>query len=261
MTQEFAKMTVEKIARYLSEAAPTVEELGSLSGDRRSGVRKLVERYHNRRENERRERERLAAMSTFENQARVQGYTYIAGVDEVGRGPLAGPVMAAAVILPEDFYLPGVNDSKKLSPARREELYSEITARALAWSVGVGEVAEIDTVNILVASKVAMQRALTSLSLKPDYVLIDAIELDDLPIPQQGIISGDSKSLSIAAASIIAKVTRDRWMCEMDKVFPGYGFADHKGYPTNEHRQAISRLGICPLHRKSFMLLREEHHV
>jgi ribonuclease HII len=258
MKQDFTKMTVEMISRYLSEAAPTAEELDTLTGDGRTGVRRLVERYFARREREQRERERLQAMLRYENEARMKGYTYIAGIDEVGRGPLAGPVMAAAVILPEDFYLPGVNDSKKLSPAKREELYHEITAQALSWSVGVGEVAEIDSVNILVASKVAMQRAVMGLSLRPDYCLIDAVELDDLPIAQRGIIGGDSKSLSIAAASIVAKVTRDRFMCELDKVFPGYGFADHKGYPTNEHRQAIAKLGICPLHRKSFMLLRME---
>ena len=171
---------------------------------------------------------------------------------------MAGPVMAAAVILPADFYLPGLNDSKLMTAMKRAELYEQITQKAIAWSVGIGEVAEIDHVNILVASKRAMFRAVMSLPFKPDYVLIDALRLDELPYPQQGIIGGDAKSVSIAAASIIAKVTRDRWMCEMDKVFPGYGFAVHKGYPTTEHRRAIEQLGICPMHRKSFMLLRTE---
>ena len=256
--RNFAKMTVEEICCSLSEAAPSGEELICLSADRRTGARRLAERCLARCESERRERERLAMMFSYERAARENGFSTIAGVDEAGRGPLAGPVMAAAVILPENYYLPGLNDSKKVSPAKREELYLAITKTARAWSVAVGEVAEIDNYNILVASKLAMGRALVSLAVEPDFVLLDALELEGLPVSQLGIVGGDRLSLSIAAASIIAKVTRDRWMCEMDKVFPDYGFAVHKGYPTALHRRAIAELGPCVMHRKSFLLLPEE---
>jgi len=256
--RNFAKMTVEEICCSLSEAAPCGEELMCLSADMRAGARRLADRFMARRERELRERERLAMMFSYERAAWENGFSTIAGVDEAGRGPLAGPVMAAAVILPENYYLPGLNDSKKLSPAKREELYLAITKTARAWSVAVAEVAEIDNYNILVASKLAMGRALASLAVAPDFVLLDALELEGLPVSQLGIVGGDSLSLSIAAASVIAKVTRDRWMCEMDKVFPGYGFAVHKGYPTMLHRRSIATLGPCAMHRKSFLLLPEE---
>jgi ribonuclease HII len=256
--RDFVKMTVGEINRYLNEAAPSQEELSRLSTDPRSGVRRLLEKMRAKSEAERCERIRLQAMLSYERAARENGFTYIAGVDEAGRGPLAGPVMAAAVILPEDFYLPGLNDSKKLSPQKREELCAGIKQQALCWGIGVGEVAEIEQYNILNASKLAMGRALISLSVKPDFVLLDALELDGLPVPQLGIVGGDRLSQSIAAASVIAKVTRDRWMSEMDKVFPGYGFAEHKGYPTAEHRRAIASLGPCAMHRKTFMLLQED---
>ncbi|MBS3898283.1 MAG: ribonuclease HII [Dethiobacter sp.] len=256
--RNFAKMTVEEICCSLSEAAPSGDELMRLSADRRTGARRLAERHMARSVRQRRESERLSAMLSYERAARENGFVTIAGVDEAGRGPLAGPVVAAAVILSENFYLPGLNDSKKVRPAKREELYLSITKAARAWSVAVGEVAEIDNYNILVASKLAMGRALASLAVIPDFVLLDALELEGLPVPQLGIIRGDSLSLSVAAASIIAKVTRDRWMCETDKLFPGYGFAVHKGYPTALHRRAIAKLGPCSLHRKSFLLLPEE---
>lgn len=251
-------MTVEEINRYLNEAAPSVEDLERLSADSRTGAKRLVQQFTNRQEKDRLERERLAVMYSYERAARENGFTLIAGVDEAGRGPLAGPVVAGAVILPEHYFLPGLNDSKKLTPRKREELYRVITRDALAWSVGIGEVHEIDSYNILAASKLAMGRALAALPVEPDFVLLDALELDGLTAPQLGVIGGDRLSASIAAASIVAKVTRDRWMCEMDKLFPGYGFAEHKGYPTPEHREAIARLGASGMHRKSFLLLRPE---
>lgn len=256
--RNFAKMSVEEICRSLNEAAPSREELMHLSGDRRSGARREAERYLARSEREQSECKRLNAMLSFEQTARENGYVAVAGVDEAGRGPLAGPVVAAAVILPDNYFLRGLNDSKKVSHAKREELYLSITKDARAWSVAVGEVAEIDKFNILAASKLAMYRALSSLTVAPDFVLIDALELEGLPVSQLGIIGGDSLSLSIAAASILAKVTRDRLMCEIDKLFPGYGFAVHKGYPTALHRRAIAELGPCTIHRKSFLLLPEE---
>jgi ribonuclease HII len=217
--------------------------MGVLQSDGRAGVKKALERYLARREAQRKEYERLDKLFTYEKEARSKGFTYIAGIDEAGRGPLAGPVVAAAVILPPGLYIRGINDSKLLSASRREELYKEITAGAIAWSVGVGEVVEIDTVNIYNATKIAMLRAVNTLTVKPDYVLIDALHLDDLHCPQQAITGGDRLSASIAAASIIAKVTRDRWMCEMDKVFPGYGFAGNKGYATAEHRESLRSTG------------------
>lgn len=200
----------------------------------------------------RRERERLDAMLVVESEARRQGLNLIAGVDEAGRGPLAGPVVAAAVILSEELFFPGLNDSKLVSPGRRETLYEQITSQALAWSVGFGTVPEIDALNILQATRLAMRRAVTSLTVSPDLCLLDALHLDGLECPQQVLIGGDRLSQSIAAASIIAKVTRDRLMLEMDKVYPGYGFARHKGYATPEHYRTLAEKGCCPLHRKSF---------
>jgi ribonuclease HII len=192
-------------------------------------------------------------MLNFEIQARKSGYHLIAGVDEAGRGPLAGPVIASAVILPENIFLPGLNDSKLLSPARRDKLYQEIVNQSLAWSTGLGTVSEIDSLNILQATRLAMLRALTDLSVKPDFILLDALRLEGLECPQQPVIGGDRLSQSIAAASIVAKVTRDRLMRELDSVFPGYGFARHKGYGTPEHYRALAEKGSCPLHRQSFL--------
>lgn len=252
---DFARMPVGAVCRYLNEHNPPAEVLALLSADNRITVRRAAARCLARLEIERKERERLDAMLAYERSAWDKGFTYIAGVDEAGRGPLAGPVVAAAVILQKGCFFPGLNDSKQVTPDRREELYRAITTQAVAWSVGISEVAEIDRINILQASKLAMHRAIASLAVKPDFVLLDAVELDGLLFPRQSVVRGDCLSQSIAAASIIAKVTRDRWMCDIDKAFPGYGFAVHKGYATIEHRRAIARLGASPVHRKSFLLL------
>lgn len=255
-----AKMTVAALCRYLNENEVSAEELNHLSKDERAGVRHAVARAFALRETGRRERERLESMLSYERQAQKKGYTYIAGVDEAGRGPLAGPVIAAAVILPAEIWLPGLNDSKLLTPGKREKLFQEITARAVAWSIGHGDVSEIDEINILQATRLAMYRALASLSIKPDFILLDALQVDGFASPQQAIIGGDRLSQSVAAASIVAKVTRDRLTLAMDRAFPGYGFAKHKGYATPEHRQALAELGACPLHRKSFLCRSEEPH-
>jgi len=185
------------------------------------------------------------------------GYCAIAGVDEVGRGPWAGPVIAAAVILPPDPvalapWLGRVDDSKRLTPVRREHLFDLIRERAVAVGVGRAEAAEIDRIGIVAANRQAMIRALEAMAMRPDFVLLDFLTLPGLPLPQRGIPHGDSLSLSIAAASIIAKVTRDRWMISQEDVYPGYGFARHKGYGTAEHQAALARLGPCPLYRMSF---------
>lgn len=188
----------------------------------------------------------------FEKTAYDNGFTFIAGIDEAGRGPLAGPVMAAAVILPAGLMIIGVDDSKKLNPDKREKLYEIIMAQAMSVGIGVVSPAEIDRVNILQATRRAMLTAVQQLSPQPDYLLIDGISVIDSTIPQKTIKKGDSLSISIAAASIIAKVTRDRLMIEMDTTYPGYGFAGHKGYGSAAHLDAIRRLGPSPIHRMTF---------
>ena len=189
---------------------------------------------------------------SFEKKARNDGYCYVAGIDEAGRGPLAGPVMAAAVILPVGLTIIGVDDSKKLTPDKRDKLFDIIMAQALSVGVGVMTPADIDRINILQATRCAMLAAVLNLSQPPDYLLIDGISAIDSSIPQKTIIKGDSLSLSIAAASIIAKVTRDREMIAMDATYPGYGFAGHKGYGSAAHMDAIKRLGPSPIHRLTF---------
>ena len=185
----------------------------------------------------------------------AEGLTLIAGVDEAGRGPLAGPVLAGAVILKRGDFIKGINDSKKLSEKRREELYDEITKRAVAYGVGVVDHKEIDSINILEATKMAMKNALDELMLavRPEYVLIDAVTLDNIDLRHAAIVRGDEKSVSIAAASILAKVTRDRMMIAADEIYPEYGFARHKGYGTKEHIEAIKRYGPSPIHRITFI--------
>jgi ribonuclease HII len=188
----------------------------------------------------------------FEHRARSRGFRLIAGIDEAGRGALAGPVVAAAVILPAGARINGVDDSKKLSPKQREELFDIITAQALRIGVGMAAASVIDRVNILQATRLAMQEAVGKLSPPPDYLLIDGITTIASPFPQKTVIKGDSLSLSIAAASIIAKVTRDRLMRELDQKYPGYGFAGHKGYGSAGHLEAIRLLGPSPIHRMTF---------
>ena len=182
----------------------------------------------------------------------------IAGVDEVGRGPLAGPVVAAAVILDPNNPIEGLADSKKLSKKRREELHDEIKSKALAWSIARAEAAEIDELNILQASLVAMSRAVAALSIPPEHVLVDGNKLPEMNCSAEAIIKGDEKIPAISAASIIAKVARDREMDEMDIEYPGYGFSKHSGYPTKIHLQALQELGVTPIHRRSFGPVRRQ---
>ena len=177
----------------------------------------------------------------------------VCGVDEAGRGPLAGPVCAAAVILPEGWEPEGLNDSKKLSPQKREALYGEITARALAWSVAFASEKEIDEINILQATFLAMRRALEGLSVKPDFALVDGNRDPGLGLPTRCEVKGDGRYACIAAASVLAKVSRDRLMDEYDGVYPQYGFLRHKGYPTKAHYEALAQFGPCPIHRRSFL--------
>ena len=193
----------------------------------------------------------------YERDLSHKGYASIAGIDEAGRGPLAGPVVAAAVILPEGLQMPGVTDSKKLTALKREVLFDVVMEKAIATGVGIAEPEEIDRINILQATLKAMLRAVDKLKTSPDYLIIDGINTLEIDIPQQAIKKGDSLSLSIAAASIIAKVTRDRMMLEYDKQYPSYGFASHKGYGSKLHREAIADIGPCPIHRKTFAGVRE----
>lgn len=188
----------------------------------------------------------------WERQAWEAGHEWVAGVDEAGRGPLAGPVVAAAVILPRHCELEGLNDSKCVAPEIRESLYEQITRVALAWSVSAVEREEIDAMNILRATHRAMARALESLEVAPHHALVDGLRVSGLPCEHTAIVDGDAKCVSIAAASILAKVTRDRLMVELDHLHPGYGFARHKGYSTPEHYAALERLGPSPCHRRSF---------
>ncbi|MGI6265280.1 MAG: ribonuclease HII [Acutalibacteraceae bacterium] len=193
-------------------------------------------------------------LTQYDNDVRAQGHPVLCGVDEAGRGPLAGPVCAAAVILPAGAVIPGLNDSKKLSEKKREALYPLITAQATAWAVAFGTVEEIESLNILQATFLAMRRAIEGLNATPDLILIDGNRLPDgLPSPARAVVKGDATSASIAAASVLAKVTRDRYMIEQDARYPGYGFAVHKGYGTRAHYEALAKQGLSPIHRPSFL--------
>ena len=193
---------------------------------------------------------------TYERELIKQGITLIGGIDEVGRGPLVGPVVAACVILPLNYQLEGLTDSKKLSEKKREQFYEILKKEALSIGIGIISAEKIDEVNIYEATKLAMQDAIKNCALKPEYLLIDAMKLDT-SIPSNSIIKGDSKSLSIAAASVIAKVTRDRMLIELDKKYPMYDFKHNKGYPTKKHLEAINQYGIIDLHRKSYAPVKE----
>lgn len=198
------------------------------------------------------EKVRLEKMWKYEYSCYEKGYIRVAGIDEAGRGPLAGPVVAAAVILDINNVIPGINDSKKLSEKKREYLHQQIMAKAVAVGIGIVDELVIDTINIRNATHLAMKRAIENLSLKPDFLLIDAETLYDIDIDQMSIIKGDSLSISIAAASIIAKVERDRIVKSYEDIYPGYGFAKHKGYGTKQHIDSIKKFGLLPVHRKTF---------
>ena len=229
----------------------------ALEADTRQGAHQLAKKIRERRRSNRSEGQRLHSLLRFEIELWNDGYSLVAGVDEAGMAPLAGPVVAGAVILPKNYKLRGLNDSKKiLDPEMRTELAAIIKRDALCWSFGFAEVEEIDRINIYHAGLLAMQRALEGLTCAPDYVLVDARRIPNCSTPQRGIIKGDALSASIAAASIIAKTTRDAHMMEMDSLYAGYGFASHKGYPTPEHCRALKEMGALPIHRRSFARVR-----
>ncbi|WP_373045952.1 ribonuclease HII [Vulgatibacter sp.] len=244
--------------RYVDEARPLPQVLEqALRNDVRAGAKALLAAIDKRRHAHRAEGQRLRHMLRYEQAFYADGITLVAGVDEAGMSPLAGPVVAAAVILPVNARIAEVDDSKKLDAPTRERLAAEIKAKAVCWGVGLVEPAEIDSVNIYRAGLLAMRRAVEALAPCPEALLIDARRLKELPIRQEAIIKGDAKSLSIAAASIIAKTTRDARMAAYDTEFPGYGFARHKGYPVKEHYEALEKLGACAIHRRSFAPVRK----
>ncbi len=245
--------TIHEIKEELEGAS--WEELGRLTagyaGDERAGVRRLAAQYERRLRKLEKERQRMEQMLSYERKYRDRGL--ICGIDEAGRGPLAGPVVAGAVILPEGEEILWLNDSKQLSPGKRQELYQVIMEKAVAVGVGYASCARIDEINILQATYEAMREAVAKLGVQPDILLNDAVRIPGISIPQVPIVKGDAKSASIAAASIIAKVTRDRLMEEYDRIMPEYGFASNKGYGSQAHIQALKKYGPSPIHRKSFI--------
>lgn len=239
---EAAVMTPSEAVKYLE----SVRLEGMVS------VEKLIEKYSKKMLAQQKEMERLKQMSKYEMEAYQNGFCYVAGIDEAGRGPLAGPVAAACVMLPRGCMIEGINDSKKLSAAQRNRLYDIISEKAISLGIGIVDEKCIDEINILNATKLAMKKAAEQIKPCPDMLLIDAVRLNDVDIRQLPIIKGDALSISIAAASIIAKVTRDRLIDDADRIYPQYGFKKHKGYGTEEHINAIKKYGICPIHRISF---------
>ncbi len=244
--------TIKEIKATLEDVTDLADpRWAAFEADSRSGVQKAVFQRKKAIQAEEAEDKRLESMLRYEKKVYAQGFQVIAGIDEVGRGPLAGPVVAAAVILPKGCKIKHLNDSKKISKSKHVAIYHEVMEQAVAVGIGIKDAKIIDQVNIYEATKLAMLEALGKLNPAPQHLLIDAMKLDT-PIPQQSIIKGDANSLSIAAASIVAKVTRDRLMVDYDQTYPGYGFAKNAGYGTAEHLTGLERLGITPIHRKSF---------
>jgi ribonuclease HII len=257
---ELLKRSIPELSqRFLGRRRPVPKGLlEALETDPRQGAHQLAKRIRERYRINRAEGQRLHNLLRFELELWTEGFGFVAGVDEAGMAPLAGPVVAGAVILPRNYKLRGLNDSKKiLDPEKRAELAAQIKRDAVCWSVGFAEVEEIDKINIYHAGLLAMQRAVCGLTSQPDFILVDARKIPNCTVPQRGIIRGDALSASIAAASIIAKTTRDAHMLEMDALYSGYGLASHKGYPTPEHCRALKELGALPIHRRSFARVRQ----
>ena len=246
-------MKIEEIKELLKHTEESVlrDRLQEFREDERPGVQKLILQYEKKAEKYGKELERIENMRSYER--KYSRAEYICGIDEVGRGPLAGPVVTCAVILPKDCRILYVNDSKKLSEKKREELYQIIMEQALDVSIGIESPEVIDEINILQATYSAMQKSVEGLRHKPDIILVDAVTIPGIDCRQEPIIKGDAKSISIASASIIAKVTRDRMMEEYDKIYPDYDFASNKGYGTERHIQALKKKGPSPIHRRSFI--------
>lgn len=252
-----SQLTIKEIEQRLSTIRDEEDLfLKECEYDKRKGVQTLLQRWKKKKLEEKVLEQQYKEMTQYELTLYKKGLTHIAGIDEVGRGPLAGPVVAAAVILPQDAYLPGLNDSKKLSEQKREELFQKINACAISIGIGIIPANEIDDVNIYQATKQAMKKAIFGLSVKPEHLLVDAMEIP-IDIPQTSIIKGDANSVSIAASSIIAKVTRDRLMVRLSHDYPQYGFEKHMGYGTAYHLEALKKHGVTSEHRRSFAPVRE----
>ena len=249
-----ARMSVADLrARFLAEGRTLPAEWEeALARDPRAGARAVHRAVLRRRRENRAEGQRLRRLLRYESELWARGLTLVAGADEAGMAPLAGPVVAGACILPRDYRPRGIDDSKQLDAPERERLAADVQANAIAWALGRAEVEEVDRMNVYRAGLLALTRAVRGLAPGPDHVLVDARKLPELRIPQTPIVHGDALSLTIAAASILAKTARDALMAELDAAHPGYGFARHKGYPTAEHFEALDRLGACPVHRRSF---------
>lgn len=246
-------MTIEEIKQKLTDIhTPDDPFLQKIKEDHRVGVRNLYTRWHKEFSRKKEQKREFYKLRKYEESLWEKGYDFIGGIDEVGRGPLAGPVVASCVILSPQFFLPGLIDSKKISEQKREKFFSRIIEEAVAVGIGMATAEEIDRLNIYEATKLAMYRAISDLPIKPNYLLIDAMTLEN-EIPQQSIIKGDLKSISIAASSIVAKVTRDTYMKKLAEKYPQYGFENHKGYGTREHIRAIEKYGPMKEHRKTFV--------
>lgn len=252
---EIGKMKAREIKDLSDQISPKEypEFISLFSNDERKSVQNICEKLKKKLIRIQAEEERLDLLNYYENQCYENGAVFVAGLDEVGRGPLAGPVVAAVVVLKPDARIIGINDSKKLTEEKRQALYEIIIKEAVDYGIGMADNYEIDEHNILNATYIAMRRALDQLEVRPDCLLNDAVRIPGVDTPQLPIIKGDAKSISIAAASIVAKVTRDRMMVDYDKVYPGYGFSSNKGYGTNEHYDGLRKFGRTKIHRNSFL--------
>jgi len=256
--EDLAALSVAELrARFVDAGRPLPEECeAALEADPRAGAREVLRLVRKRRAENRAEGQRLRHLLRYETELWERGVVQVAGVDEAGMAPLAGPIVAGACLLPRDYRPRGIDDSKQLDARARERLAEDIRRNAICWAVARAEVFEIDGINVYRAGLLALTRAVRGLATRPDHVLVDARKLPELGIPHTPIIHGDALSLTIAAASILAKTARDALMAELDLAHPGYGFARHKGYPTAEHFDALQRLGACPIHRRSFQPVR-----
>ncbi len=256
---DLAGMSIQELReQFLDGGRPLPEECeAALEADPRAGAREVLRVVRKRRHANRAEGQRLRHLLRYELELWENGVVYVAGVDEAGMAPLAGPVVAGACVLPRDYRPRGIDDSKRLDERERDRLAADIRRNAICWAVARAEVEEIDRLNIYRAGLLALTRAVRGLATAPGHVLVDARKLPELQFPQTPIVHGDALSLTIAAASILAKTTRDALMVELGACFPGYGFRRHKGYSTAEHFDALRRLGACPIHRRSFAPVRQ----
>ncbi|WP_018250082.1 ribonuclease HII [Orenia marismortui] len=255
---DLSDLTIKEIKKKVKSLEVVSEDLiEKLALDSRKGVQRLAQQILRKQKKELEARNKFRRMSVHENRLREQGYKVLGGIDEAGRGPLAGPVVASVVILPEEIYISGLDDSKKLSEKKREELFDIIQNQAIDIGVGIVHNKRIDEINILQATYQAMREAINNLDVSPEFLLVDAETIPNISTPQAAIVEGDSHSISIAAASIIAKVTRDRMLLDYHKQYPEFNFASHKGYGTQEHIQALREHGPTEIHRTSFKIVNE----